>query len=108
MPMARFHVTRLAGERELRLSGELDMEVAHELERALAALPRSGQATLDLSELTFIDSTGLHAIMEFACAQNGNGAVVIKGLSAPLARLFEITNISGHPSVDIRAETDGS
>ena len=104
--MARFQVVPLDRTRGLQLTGELDMESAHLLERALASLPPSGQATLDLSELTFIDSCGLHAIVEFARSQNGNGAVVLTGLSAPVVRLFEITNIAEHPGIDIRAGTD--
>ena len=106
--MAQFQVDPLDGKRGLHLAGELDMESAHMLERAFAALPPSGPATLDLSELTFIDSSGLHAIVEFARTQNGNGAVVLTGLSAPMVRLFEITNIAEHPGIDIRVGADGS
>jgi anti-sigma B factor antagonist len=104
--MARFSVVPIDGERGLRLAGELDLESAPVLERALEALPASGQATLDLSEVTFIDSSGLHAIVAFAGAQNGNGAVILTGVSAPIARLFEITSISDHPGIEMRCESD--
>ena len=48
-----------------RLIGELDISTALGLKAALDGLPQ-GSVTLDLAELTFIDSSGLHAIMRFA------------------------------------------
>ena len=74
-------VSPLDGERGLRLLGELDMQSAHVFREALANLPGAGQTTLDLSELTFIDSSGLHAILDFANGVNGNGALVLAGMS---------------------------
>ena len=95
-------VSPLDGERGLRLLGELDMQSAHVFREALASLPGAGQTTLDLSELTFIDSSGLHAILDFANGVNGNGALVLAGMSPMMVRLFEITNIADHLKLDIR------
>jgi ABC-type transporter Mla MlaB component len=50
--------------RRLRLIGELDLASAPALTEALTSIDGDGQLTLDLSELTFIDSTGLHAILQ--------------------------------------------
>ena len=57
----------------LRLIGELDMATVTQLKAALDTVSDNGPVTVDLAGLTFIDSTGLHAFMEFARSQNGNG-----------------------------------
>jgi anti-anti-sigma factor len=91
----------------LRLAGELDLSTAHQLKAALVGIGTTGQMRLDLSELTFIDSSGLHAIAECASADNGNGPVVLEGVSANVLRIFEITNLAQHSNLDIRV-ADGS
>jgi anti-anti-sigma factor len=96
-------IHRLEGQRGLRLAGELDMHSVEVLNEALAGMSGDGQATLDLSDLTFLDSSGLHAIVAFARAQNGNGSLILEGVSAMMVRLFEITDLTEHPDLDIRA-----
>lgn len=95
------------GARGLRLGGELDMASAHLLRTVLAEMPGVGQATLDLSELTFMDTSGLHAIIEFARTQNGDGPVVLLGASAIVLRMLELTNMTEHPNLDIRTNGNG-
>ena len=95
------------GPRGLRLTGELDLRSLPPFTAAFAALPAKGQATLDLAELTFIDSSGLHAIEEIARAQNGNGPLILTGTPATVARLLEITNLARHPGLEIRTDLRG-
>src|SRR6187200_2664287 len=64
----------------LRLIGELDMATVNHLETALEAVSHNGPVTLDLAQLTFIDSTGLHAIMAFARSQNGSGPLILESV----------------------------
>ena len=90
------------GPRGLRLAGELDLRSVRPLTDAFAAMPPAGQATLDLSELVFIDSSGLHAIEEIASKQNGNGPLILSGASPAVARLLEITDLERHPGLDVR------
>ena len=45
----------------IRLAGELDLACAHELREALRGI--DGDAVLDCSELSFIDSTGLSVLL---------------------------------------------
>jgi anti-anti-sigma factor len=80
----------------LRLSGELDVESVSLLERA-AERHFSGGAqfvTLDLSELMFIDSTGLAAVALVArlCERDGRTLQIVPG-PRPVQRLFEITGL---------------
>ena len=100
--MESFEVVRVDGERGLRLVGELDLQTVASLEKELALLPAEGQARLDLSELSFIDSSGLHAIAEFARHENGNGPVILDGVPPLVIRVFEITNLAGAGFLEIR------
>ena len=45
------------------------MATVTQLKAALETVSQNGPVTVDLSGLTFIDSTGLHAIMGFARSQ---------------------------------------
>jgi anti-anti-sigma factor len=71
---------------------------------AFAGIPdgADGQAKVDLSELTFMDSSGLHALIEIARKQNGHGPLILEGASALVLRLFEITDLARHPNLEIR------
>ena len=53
----------VAPQHGVRLIGELDMATVTRLKEALETVSRNGPVTLDMAELTFIDSSGLHAIM---------------------------------------------
>jgi len=82
-------------------AGELDMAG---VERAREALERaeeaSGMVVLDLSGLTFIDSTGLEVILRAARrAQESGRRLVVARPSLYLKRLFELTAID--QSLDI-------
>jgi anti-sigma B factor antagonist len=99
-------ISRLDGVRGLRLAGELDLQSAPKLTEALANMQGDGPATLDLSELTFMDSSGLHAIVAFARADNGRGRLILEGASATMLQMFEITNLAQHPHLDIRGGAD--
>ena len=91
----------VAPQHGLRLIGELDMATVTQLKAALETVSRNGPVTLDLAQLTFIDSTGLHAIMEFARSQNGSGPLILASPSATAKRAIEIAGLEGHPGVEI-------
>jgi anti-sigma B factor antagonist len=86
----------------LKLAGELDLATVPDLKAALAA--RNGvteAATLDLSELTFIDSSGIHAIVEYARSGEWEAPVTLTGVSPQIFKLFEITRLTEHQSLRI-------
>jgi anti-anti-sigma factor len=100
--MEVFEVTPLVPPQHgLRLIGELDLATVTELKAALETVSRSDPVTLDLAQLTFIDSTGLHAIMEFARSQNGSGPLILASPSATAKRALEIAGLEGHPGLEI-------
>jgi anti-sigma B factor antagonist len=87
------------GRNRLVLSGELDIASAPILEAEIAGLCEngSGTITLDLSRLTFMDSTGLRAVLaaDKLCSSRGHG-FSLAGASGAVQRLFELTGVTGH------------
>jgi anti-sigma B factor antagonist len=78
------------------VTGELDLAVAGKLESCLTSLGITGGQTLviDLSELDFLDSTGLRVLVmaRHRAEQEGWRLVLIRG-PEPVARIFELTRM---------------
>jgi anti-sigma B factor antagonist len=94
----RFTVQEVAavGERTLVLAGELDLASRPLLDAAIARLEREGASalTLDLRDVTFMDSTGLHGVLlaKAACERSGGRFMLVRG-SAQVQRLFELSGL---------------
>ncbi len=87
MVTSRFEV--LAGNDDVfALRGELDMASYEIASDALAAA--EPPITLDLSELTFMDSHGVHLVADLL----QRGPVTIKGATAMIQRTLEITGMT--------------
>lgn len=88
----------------LFLRGELDLHTAPTLDNALAPFMNGGGArdvVLDLSELEFVDSTGLRTIMSAASTIERRGAeVVIRRPRAATMRVLEICGITKMMRID--------
>ena len=104
--MCEFTIARLDGGNGLKIAGELDLATSSQLTEALRDASSAGQVILDLSELTFLDSGGIHAILELARTQNGNGPVIILNPSYAVTRVFDVIGIDQHPGIELR-RTDG-
>jgi anti-anti-sigma factor len=96
----RFELRNLAngGEHTLALTGEVDMVAAPEVEDAVRRLCVEGttRIVLDLREVTFIDSTGLRAMLtaDGLCRQYRSELSLIPG-SEQVQGLFEMTGVAG-------------
>jgi anti-sigma B factor antagonist len=80
----------------LVLVGDFDLAAAEDLRAALRSLGTAGSATpqLDLSGVTFLDSSGLGVLLDFQRdTAASNGAVVVLAPSPPCRRLLEITGV---------------
>ena len=91
-------IHRLVG---LRLAGELDLFTSSKLTLALADVDAMDPIHVDLSELTFIDSAGIGAILTFAGSRTDSGRVVLVNPSEPVRRALEIAGLDQHPAVEI-------
>jgi anti-anti-sigma factor len=75
------------------LAGELDISTAQEVERELVRIDRQGPSRIvvDMRELTFIDSTGLRAILTADARFRRSGARMILVPGPPAVhRVFRI------------------
>jgi anti-sigma B factor antagonist len=91
--LLRVTVQPLEDARLIRAAGELDMSTAptlkHELE---AARDEAVTAVLDLSDVTFIDSTGLHLLLNASrSAGRTDWSLFIVRPSTVVQRLIEIS-----------------
>lgn len=91
------HTAQGDGAVTLSLAGELDITSAGGLEQRLQALleqDRTSRIVLDLGGLSFIDSTGLRAIVigADACKSRGCELLLVPGPPA-VQRLFELTGL---------------
>ncbi|MCP9999481.1 MULTISPECIES: STAS domain-containing protein [Streptomyces] len=90
--------TTAAGLRIVRVSGEFDFDSAENLARALAPAPGDAPAgtVLDLSQVTFADSSFLHVLLRAAGEHRAAGTpLLLVRPSPPVARLLEVTDTTG-------------
>lgn len=82
------------GEVVLRVGGELDLGTADQLRAAAGRYLHPGtRLTLDLSGVTFCDSTGLSALVTIHKQARAAGGELI--LLDPLARIMHLFTITG-------------
>ena len=85
----------------LHLTGELDTTGASVLARALDPLTVGGAVIqLDLSDLTFMDSTGINALCNAAQRLGDRGRIVLVDPTSSVRRLLEITGLDDIFDID--------
>jgi anti-anti-sigma factor len=78
------------------LTGEIDMATADAVVAALEPwVQAGGPVILDMSHVTFMDSTGLHALVMAAKALGERGCIIVHGAHGGVASLFRITKVHG-------------
>ena len=80
----------------LALGGELDLETLPQVAQALTELRRTGylRVVIDLSALTFCDSSGLSALLRGNRAlRTDGGRLLVAGARGPVRRLMEVTDM---------------
>jgi anti-anti-sigma factor len=88
----------------LVLRGELDLSNADELDEALKPLvDRGGTVTVDLSDLTFADSSGIGVLMRAARNADGKVALVLLNPRPNVAKVFRIMGLDQIPSLEVRS-----
>jgi anti-anti-sigma factor len=89
----------------IAFSGEIDAHAARLVRSTLLPLADSGALRVDLSGVTFIDSSGLRVVLEVHQALERAGRhLVLVAPSRPVARLIQVAGLSSHlhldPSID--------
>jgi len=89
----------------VEVSGDLDISTAAELMEALdAALSEARLVVVDLSRLTFIDCTGIGALVAVHNrARRSQGELVLSSVSTQVSRLLDITGTSARFGITSRS-----
>jgi anti-sigma B factor antagonist len=78
----------------LRVTGELDMNTSGQLRQALSSIPNPGRVVVDLSGLSFCDSSGLSALLaghkHLAAA---GGQLVLSAVPPRIQKVLELTGL---------------
>ena len=82
--------------RSIRLAGELDMSTAAQLDEVLGtAVEHGGAITIDLSELTFMESTGIGVFLRAAVSLRGRGCLILHGEQDRVRRVLDLVRVDG-------------
>ena len=103
-----FEISPLSDRTGLKIAGDLDLHSAQELTAALRAFQGNGDVWLDMTEVTFIDSSGLTSILSFAHSRGENGKVVIVDPAAVIGPVFNIIGLDDHTSIEVRQSVTAS
>ena len=89
----------------VRLDGEIDMHTVPRLEEAFAeVLAAGGPVSVDMANVTFIDSSGLHFLAKVASSLNGTGPLALVNVSPRVVRVMGIVGMDAMPSIELRSE----
>ena len=82
------------------LGGELDMAAVADLKEAVRpSIDAGGAIFLDLGALSFIDSMGIHALLELADALENGGCIVIHAPQPRVRRVLELVQFVSTPNI---------
>jgi anti-sigma B factor antagonist len=98
-------VTHADGRTVVALTGELDVTTAPKLSKEFDALARRGEneVDLDLSQLGFMDSSGLSVIVDaHKATQSGGGALTILSPNRRVIRLIQLGGLMSYLNVKPR------
>ena len=89
----------------LRLTGELDVAEADTfIERASGEVPTDGDLVLELDELTFIDSSGVRALVTIAGMLRSGHHLVLQDPTPAVRRVLDLIGI-GESAAAIEVRT---
>jgi anti-sigma B factor antagonist len=94
--LLRWSVSRISDEVIVALVGEMDLSNARTLSEAIGELldARPAQVTLDLTDLSFLDSSGIRCLVNTAKRATEVGCdLAIRNAARPVARVMELTGV---------------
>jgi anti-anti-sigma factor len=87
----------------LSVAGELDLSTGDRLAGALRRLDRAVPSVVDLTGVTFADSTGLKPLVEAVRRHETTSPLAVAGLSGPVRRVFDLLDVACEPVIDVAA-----
>ncbi len=98
--LAQINIQEHRGIPVISIAGDIDLSNAHELRDALGRIGTPEAMAIDMTDLLFIDSTGLNAIAQYGRVMLEDGkAVYLIVTRPPLRKIFEITSLDQHFTV---------
>jgi anti-sigma B factor antagonist len=94
-----FSVTDMKRVQLVRVGGRVDSSSAPELQEKLAGLIKTGgrNMVINMKDVSFLSSGGLRALLStLQTAKKHGGDVKLSELSAPVARVLELTSFDIH------------
>ena len=86
----------------IAFSGEIDLATAEEFATALKSwIEAGGPVTVDLSKVTFMDSTGIHALIRSAEALGDRGCIIVHGAHDGIQKVFELTMLDSVTNIHV-------
>ena len=98
-----FQISLLDDGTGLKLAGELDLHNAEEFAAALREFLQADDVWLDMTAVTFIDSSGVRSILAFASSRNANGKIVIVDPTAVIGPVFKMLGLDDDARIEVRA-----
>lgn len=87
-------ITVSTGNPVIFVSRDIDMATAHALASALEPWVRAGgPVILDVSEVKFMDSSGLRVLIQAAKALGERGCIIIHGAHGEISSLLRLTKV---------------
>ena len=97
-------VELIDGLQEAKLIGEIDLDVYEKVCAELAPLfEASGDVTLDLSGVGFLDSSAIRLFVRLQQSRNGDGNLVLR---APRPHIARVLSVAGIGELGIRVEDE--
>ena len=94
--------------RGFRLTGELDASNVTDLSAALEPeIQAGGDLTLDVSELRFMDSSGIQVVVRAARGLGERGNLVLLHPTDVVRRLLELIPVARLDNVEVRERPEG-
>ena len=87
------HLSTEGGSTVLAVDGEVDAATVDQFRQALLEAQHSRRVVVDLSGVTFMDSTGINALVGAHHRMSQDGELRLVGLRSNVQRVFEITGL---------------
>lgn len=98
-------IRETAEPRTLRLIGEMDISNAASLASVLEDKAEGeGDITLELSELTFIDSSGIRVLLRAMDRLDGRGKLVLLSPTSSVRHVLSLMGLEDQGSILVKAE----
>ena len=87
----------------LYLSGEIDAATVGRLAACLDAVarPRPALVTIDFGEVTFMDSSGVNALLDLRRRLGPDARIHLQDCSSGIQRICDVTGVSSCPEITV-------